>query len=103
MRLQKDTLGRYILEASPQSQAPPRLFDLDVVSTTSITPGTFLVGSGSPVASEIRDRMELQIEGSTEHASYFIQNLIAIRGEKRLALVVKRPGSHITGSFTGAS
>lgn len=102
MKLLKDSLGRYIL-GDPQSQAPPRVFDLDIVSTTSMAPGTFLVGSGSPVASEIRDRMELTIEISTEHMDYFIRNLVAVRGEKRLALVVKRPGSYVTGSFAGAS
>jgi HK97 family phage major capsid protein len=102
MKLLKDTLGRYIL-GDPQSVASPRVFDLDVVSTTSITPGTFLVGSGNSVASEIRDRQELVVEVSTEHANFFIQNLVAVRGEKRLALIVKRPNSYVTGSFSGAA
>ena len=37
----------------PASLTTPRVFGLDVVSTTSIAQGTFLVGSGSPVAAEI--------------------------------------------------
>jgi HK97 family phage major capsid protein len=41
--LTKDTLGRYIL-GDPQSLTTPRIFGLDVVSTTSIARGTFLVG-----------------------------------------------------------
>jgi HK97 family phage major capsid protein len=102
MKLMKDTLGRYIL-GDPQSVAPPRIFDLDVVSTSSIAKGTFLVGSGSPTASEIRDRMELTVEVSTEHMDFFVKNLVAIRAEKRLALVVKRPASYITGWFAGAA
>lgn len=102
MKLMRDTLGRYIL-GDPQSVATPRIFDLDVVSTTSIAKGTFLVGSGNPTASEIRDRMELTVEVSTEHMDFFVKNLVAIRAEKRLALVVKRPGSYITGSFAGAA
>jgi len=102
MKLMKDTLGRYIL-GDPQSVAPPRLFDLDVVCTTSIAKGAFLVGSGNPTASEIRDRMELTVEVSTEHMDFFVKNLVAIRAEKRLALVVKRPGSYVTGSFAGAA
>ena len=102
MKMLKDTLGRYIL-GDPQSVAPPRIFDLDVVSTVSMPKGSFLIGSGNPVASEIRDRMQLTIEVSTEHANYFIQNLVAVRGEKRLALVVKRPASYLTGTFTGAA
>ena len=57
-------------------------------------------GSGSPVATEIRDRMEMVVEVSTEHSDYFSKNLVAIRAEKRLALVVYRPASFITGTFT---
>ena len=61
--------------------------------------GTFLVGSGDAAAAEIRDRMELMVEVSTEHQDFFVKNLVAVRAEKRLALVVKRPASFVTGSF----
>jgi HK97 family phage major capsid protein len=99
--LTKDSLGRYIL-GSPQSLTTPRIFGLDVVPTTSIAQGQFLVGSGSPVAVEIRDRMEMQVEISTEHSDYFVRNLVAVRAEKRLCLVTKRPGSFVSGQFTGS-
>ena len=39
--------------------------------TTNIAQGTFLVGSGNPIAAEIRDRMEMQIDISTEHSTFF--------------------------------
>jgi HK97 family phage major capsid protein len=97
--LTKDSLGRYLL-GDPSSLTTPRVFGLDVVPTTSIAQGTFLVGSGSPVAAEIRDRMEMQVEISTEHQDYFVRNLVAIRAEKRLALVTKRAASFVTGTFT---
>jgi HK97 family phage major capsid protein len=97
--LTKDSFGRYIL-GEPSSLTVPRIFGLDVVPTTSIAQGTFLVGSGSPVAAEIRDRMDMQVEISTEHADYFVRNLVAIRAEKRLALITKRPNSFVTGTFT---
>ncbi len=99
IRLTKDSYGRYIL-GDPQTNVAPSLFGLSVVPTVNITSGTFLVGSGSPIASEIRDRMEMQVEISTEHSDYFVKNLVAVRAEKRLALVVKRPASYITGTFT---
>jgi len=112
MRLLKDSYGRYIL-GDPQNGAmtttgfgvtTPRLniFDLDVVPTTSITAGTFLVGSGSPIASVIRDRMDMQIDISTQHSDYFVKNLVAIRAEKRVVLVTKRPASYITGTFNNS-
>jgi HK97 family phage major capsid protein len=99
LALTKDNFGRYIL-GDPQSLTTPRIFGLDVVPTTSIPQGTFLVGSGSPVAAEIRDRQEMQVEISTEHSDYFVRNLIAVRAEKRLALITKRPNSFVTGSFS---
>jgi HK97 family phage major capsid protein len=102
MRLLKDTLGRYLLGGA-QNNITQTLFDLDVVATTSIAKGQFLVGNGTATASEIRDRMEMQVEISTEHSTYFVQNLVAIRAEKRLALIVKRPASYVVGTFTGAS
>lgn len=99
IRLLKDSLGRYLI-GDPQSTAQALLFDLQVIPTVSIAAGTFLVGSGNPAAAEIRDRMELQFEVSTEHQDYFVKNLVACRAEKRLALLVKRPASFVTGTFT---
>ncbi len=98
MRLTKDGFGRYIL-GDPQTQVRPSIFGLDVVATTSMPVGTFLVGSGSPAAAEIRDRMGMQVEISSEHADFFVRNLIAVRCEKRLALLTKRPASFVAGSF----
>ncbi|MBB5329810.1 phage major capsid protein [Tunturiibacter gelidoferens] len=97
--LTKDSLGRYIL-GSPQSLTTPRIFGLDVVSTTTIPQGVFLVGSSSPVACEIRDRQEMTVEISSEHADYFTRGLVAVRAEKRLALVTKRPASFCSGTFS---
>lgn len=112
MRLQKDSYGRYIL-GDPQGPSGitaaggfispignKSIFDLQPIVTTSIASGTFLVGSGNPVAAEIRDRMELEVEVSTQHQDYFVKNLVAVRGEKRMALITKRPASFITGTFT---
>jgi HK97 family phage major capsid protein len=109
IRLTKDGFGRYIL-GNPQqgslttagmgiTNPTQNIFGLSVDPTTSIAPGTFLVGSGSAIASEIRDRMEMQIDVSTEHSTFFTQNLVAVRAEKRLALITRRPGSFVTGSF----
>jgi HK97 family phage major capsid protein len=110
MRLTKDAFGRYILGDPQQAgfstptgyaiNPTQNLFGLQAIPTTNIAQGTFLVGSGSPVACEIMDRLETQIDVSTEHSTFFTQNLVAIRAEKRLALVTRRPGSFVTGSFT---
>jgi HK97 family phage major capsid protein len=101
LRLTKDSFGRYLL-GDPQTIGPPNIFGLSAVWTPNMPQGTFLVGSGSPVASEIRDRMLMQIELSTEHASFFVQNLVAIRAEKRLAFVMKRGGSYVSGTLNSS-
>jgi HK97 family phage major capsid protein len=100
IRLTKDSQGRYIFGDPQAPLSNPNIFGLTVVSTTSITSGTFLIGSGNPAASEIRDRMAMDIQISTEHSDYFTRNMVAIRAEKRLALVVYRPASYIKGTFT---
>ena len=113
IRLTKDGFGRYIL-GDPQGGAltnagmgitipTQTIFGLTVNPTTSIAAGTFLIGSGNPIASEIRDRMEMQIDVSTEHADFFTKNLVAVRAEKRLALITRRPGSYLTGALTAAA
>jgi HK97 family phage major capsid protein len=101
VRLTKDNFGRYLL-GDPQSIGDPNIFGLSAVWTPSMPAGTFLVGSGSPVASEIRDRMQMQVEISTEHMDYFVRNMVAIRAEKRLAYVMKRNGSFISGSLASS-
>jgi HK97 family phage major capsid protein len=98
IRLTKDSQGRYIF---PLNSAVD-LFGLTPIVTTNISPGAFLIGSGSPIAAEIRDRMGMTIEIATQHSDWFAKNLIAIRAEKRLTLCVYRPASFITGTFTSS-
>jgi HK97 family phage major capsid protein len=99
LRLTKDSYGRYLL-GSPMQEVPPNIFGLTVIPTVSIANGTFLMGSGRPEASEIRDRLETIVEISTSHQDFFVKNLLMLRAERREALVVKRPLSYLTGSFS---
>ena len=50
--------------------------------------------------SEIRDRMQLIVEISTSHSDFFVRNLLMMRCERRLALLVKRGTAFIYGSFS---
>lgn len=98
LRRTKDSYGRYIL-GDPQSFGEPKIWDLNVVSTNQMAQGTFLVGNGDPAAVEIRDRMAMQFDISTEDNVNFRQNLVTCRAEKRVALVVMRPASFVSGTF----
>lgn len=100
MRLTKDSYGRYILGDPMGPVNVQALFGLIPVPTVNITLGSFLVGSAAPAAIEIRDRQEITVEISTQHSDYFVRNQIALRAEKRIALLTKRPAAFITGSFS---
>ncbi len=100
IRRQKDSYGRYMMSEPNEAPGPLTLWGAPVVETTQITKGTFLYGSGDPRAVEIRDRMGLTVELSTEDSTNFRYNLVTIRFEARLALVVKRPNAFIHGSLT---
>jgi HK97 family phage major capsid protein len=93
--LTKDSQRRYLFADNSKP-----FWGLTPIPTVNIGSGNFLVGSGNPAAAEIRDRMGLQVEISTQHQDFFIKNLVMIRAEKRMALVVYRAGSFIQGSFS---
>lgn len=55
------------------------LWGLPVVSTNTMTQGEFLVGDA--MQATIFDRMQANVQISTEHSDYFTRNLVAIRAE----------------------
>lgn len=95
--LLKDTIEDYVFGDPHDSQAPS-LWGKPAVVTPAIAAGTFLVGDFI-AAAEIFDRQNAVVEVSTEHESFFIRNLVAIRAEERIALVCYRPTAMCTGTF----
>ncbi len=94
----KDGQGRY-LSAGPFGPAESRrLWDLPVAGTNQMPRGSFLVG-GFKTGAQIFDRMAIEVMISTEHADFFVRNLIALRAEERLAFTVQRPGAFVTGKL----
>jgi HK97 family phage major capsid protein len=97
MRLLKDADGHYLLGAPGQNVAPV-LFGLPVVATPAMTVDKFLVGAFQ-AAGTIYDRWQARVEVSTEHADYFVRNMVAILCEERIGLAVKRPLALTYGDF----
>ena len=95
--LTKDANKNYLIGNAFNTMSPT-LWGRPVVVTNNITAGYFLAGNS--VKASIRDREGVNIEISTEHSDYFIKNMVAIRCEGRLALVVRRPASYIYGAFS---
>lgn len=97
MRLLKDGQGHYLLGA-PNADVEPRLFGLPVVPTPAMASDKFLVGNFQAAAT-VYDRWEARVEVSTEHADYFVRNLVAILAEERIGLAVKQPLALTYGDF----
>lgn len=76
--------GQYVYTANGSS-----FWETPVVVTKSIEQSNFLVGDAIRGAL-ILDRMENTIDISESHSDYFARNLIAIRAECRIALIVFR-------------
>jgi HK97 family phage major capsid protein len=101
MELLKTTQRNY-LWVSVNDGGVARLWRLPVVETNSMPQGYFLVGAFS-LGAQIFNREQSTIRVSEHHESFFVQNLVAILAEERLALVVTRPQAFIYGSFAGGS
>jgi HK97 family phage major capsid protein len=94
IRLLRTADGIYIW-GNPSDPGPERIWGKSVRQTTEITEGTGLVGAFRPF-SEVLRRAGIAVTMSTEHASYFIENKVAILAEERLGLAVYRPSAFCT-------
>ncbi len=96
--LVKDETGRYII-SDPVNGGPDRVWRLDIVDTTAMPAGAFLVGAFNSGGAQIFDRQQVTFEISTENEDDFSKNLATARIEERLAMAVYRPESFVAGEF----
>ncbi|NYT43113.1 phage major capsid protein [Sphingomonas sp. R-74633] len=97
IELTKDAANGYVF-ANPQGMAGPVLWSRPVVSTKRIGANNFLTGAFK-LAGQIFDRMDTEVRISDQDRDNFIKNMLTVRAEKRLALVVRRPGALVKGSL----
>nr|WP_317199794.1 phage major capsid protein [uncultured Psychrobacter sp.] len=101
IEMTKNDLGNYIM-ANPMNLIGNTLWGLPVVDTDEPDfTGKFLTGAFASAA-QIFDREEANVVISTENDTDFEDNMVSIRCEERLGLVVKRPESFIFGDFAAA-
>ena len=94
IKLLRTAEGMYIW-GNPSDDGPDRIWGKQVRQTTAMTEGTGLTGAFRAHAQVVR-REGVTVTLSTEHASYFVENKVAILAESRIALAVFRPSAFAT-------
>ena len=97
IELQKGTDDRY-LWTSVNDGGVQRVWRLPVVDSTAIPEGTFLMGAFRS-ASQLFDRQTATVELFEQDADNVTKNLVTIRAEERIVMVVYRPQAFIKGTF----
>src|SRR5215467_10203409 len=98
IELLKDTTGRYLLnEPGDADFADTTMWGLQVVVSNSMPANQFLLGDFLNGCA-LFDRQSGTVEIATEHADYFTRNLVAIRAEERVALLIFAPWAFVTGT-----
>ena len=98
LRTEKDDNNQYLGPGPFAGDTVERIWGLPVRVTSALAEGKAIVGAFRPYAQIFR-RTGITVAISTEHASYFIANKVAVLAEERLALAVYRPAAfcQVTG------
>jgi len=96
----KDGEGRYMGNGPFGPEQIERLWNLPVALSKAMTVDKFLVGDFT--RAQIFDREDAHVDISTEDSDNFVRNLVTIRAEERLALVIKNAGAFVKGDFSDA-
>lgn len=94
--LAKDQEGRY-LHGAPATGGPRTLWGLPVITTPAMPDDRFVVAD-MPNAATVGERQDAVIELGYS-GDDFTRNLVTIRAELRLALLIQRPTGVVVGTF----
>ncbi|MGH0004542.1 phage major capsid protein [Pseudovibrio ascidiaceicola] len=95
--LLKDDQKRYIF-GNPGSMSTPMLWGKDVVESNTMSAGEWLTGDLA-MAATYYDRQETEVLISSEHDTNFIEDMLTMKGRKRVALAIKRAAAMVKGNF----
>jgi len=100
IRRQKASDGTYIHPPITASGDDFRICGLVPVITKALSQTQFIVGTTDASDIVLRERSQLKISIAVSHDDYFAKDMVAVLAEERVALVVYRPGSFVTGTFS---
>jgi HK97 family phage major capsid protein len=98
IQLLKNAAGNYLGSGPWAPAQAATVWGVPAAVTPSIVANTALVGAFRSSAQTFR-KGGVRVESSNSHASFFVNNLVAIRAEERLALAVYREAAF--GKVTG--
>jgi HK97 family phage major capsid protein len=99
LELETDNYGAYRIAISVAVGAQKQIWRLQVVDTTAMPEGRFLLGAFG-LAAQWYDRQQVNVVVSTENRDNFERNAVTIRAEERGALEVSRPEAFVCGTLT---
>jgi HK97 family phage major capsid protein len=97
----KATDGHYLMVSMPTGRATESVWRIPVIVTNAQPLGQFLIGDWT-MGAVIYDRESVSIRVSESHASFFVENGVAILGEERYTLAIPLPKAFCKGSFAVA-
>lgn len=99
LELIKDLDGNYVVNFRvDQGNGRTVMWRVPVVVTDAIAAGDFLVGDFTRAA-RLYDRQQATVEIGSQHANFFVENMLAVLCEERVALTIPRPDLLVKGSF----
>lgn len=102
IELLKEATTNAYLFTNPQNTTTGRIWGRDVVSTSAMSSGKFLVGDFA-MHSQIFDRQDANIAISFENKDNFERNMATIRVEERLVSAIYRPEAFVKGTLKSGS
>jgi len=89
--LARDTQGRFMAMDPVGPFSYPTLWGLPVALCEALSQGVGYVGAFNEVV--IFDREAFSVSVSSAHSDFFTRNLLAVLGELRVGMVVRRPSA----------
>ncbi|NEA53583.1 phage major capsid protein [Streptomyces sp. SID13666] len=99
VEVEEDKNGAFRVALAVAVGAEKKVWRLNVVETTAMEDGKFLVGAFG-LGAQLHDRENVSVTVSSENAENFEKGLITFRADERLALEVPRPESFVIGTWT---
>ncbi|QHI99358.1 phage major capsid protein [Xylophilus rhododendri] len=96
IQMMKTTDGAYIF-GTPTDGTAPRIWGKRIVESYGLVPGEFVAGSG--FAGTIYDREQVTVRVAEQHGNFFVQNMVAILCEERIAFTLERPAAIVAGQL----